>query len=296
MTASNPCSGSAADDAEHAGTAPGADSAAEGVPHAVPMRIQRFLARAGVSSRRGSENLMTAGRVTVNGHIVTELGAKVDPASDRVEVDGMPVRLSDSPVYLALNKPSGYVSTMSDPHARRTVAELVPTEEHPGLFPIGRLDMDTTGLLLFTTDGDLGFRLLHPRFHVTKTYKVVADGRVGAEDVERLRGGIELEDGLTAPAKVDLLEAGETSRVEIAIREGRKRQVRRMFSAVGHPVLELHRTRFGPVEIEELEPGASRTLDTSEIRELKRVAGLGDAERLASGAPPGPRPRGETGD
>ncbi len=253
------------------------DADADSVPRAVPMRLQRFLARAGVASRRGSEDLMTAGRVTVNGCVVSELGAKVDPASDRVAVDGREVSLSDRPVYLALNKPAGYVTTMSDPHARRTVAELVPTDEHPGLFPIGRLDLDTTGLLLFTTDGDLGFRVLHPRFHVWKTYEVIADGRVTAEDARKLASGIELDDGLTAPAEVVVLETGPTSRVQVGIREGRKRQVRRMFSAIGHPVLELHRTQFGPISLGDLASGDVRHLDDDELSELKRAAGIDDA-------------------
>ncbi len=243
---------------------------------AYPMRLQRFLARAGVASRRGSEDLMTAGRVTVNGRVVSELGAKVDPASDEVAVDGKPVSLSGSPVYVAINKPAGFVTTMSDPHARHTVAELVPTDQYPGLFPIGRLDQDTTGLLLFTTDGDLGFRLLHPKFHVAKTYQVVADGRVDDDAATRLRSGVRLDDGMTAPADVRILEASGTSRLEITIREGRKRQVRRMFSAVGHPVVELHRTSFGPVRLGDLGSGAVRELTRTEVTDLRHAAGLGD--------------------
>ena len=136
----------------------------------VPMRLQKFLARAGAASRRGSENLMTAGRVRVNGEVVTELGSKVDPLCDVVEVDGVVVRLFDSSVTIMLNKPAGYLTTMSDPHGRPCVASLVPTDRFPGLFPVGRLDMDTTGLLLFSTDGELGNSLLHPRYHVDKTY------------------------------------------------------------------------------------------------------------------------------
>lgn len=262
---------------EGGGYSAGADSAPES-PHAYPMRLQRFLARAGVASRRGSEDLMTAGRVTVNGRVVSELGAKVDPASDEVAVDGRRVELSDRPVYLALNKPAGYVTTMSDPHARATVADLVPVAEHPGLFPIGRLDQDTTGLLLFTTDGDLGFRLLHPKYHVAKTYRVVADGRVSEVAAGRLRAGVQLDDGPTAPADVRILETRETSQVEITISEGRKRQVRRMFSAVGHPVLELHRTSFGPVRVAELGAGEVRELTDAEVTALKQAAALVAAE------------------
>lgn len=149
----------------------------EGDSMLVPMRLQRFLARAGVASRRGSEGLMTAGRVRVNGEVKTELGTKVDPRCDEVTVDGVPVVLGSGPAYIMLNKPAGFLTTMSDPHGRPTVAELVPSKKFPGLFPVGRLDMDTTGLLLFTTDGDLGQRLLHPSHHVWKTYRAIVDGR-----------------------------------------------------------------------------------------------------------------------
>ncbi|MBI5231724.1 MAG: rRNA pseudouridine synthase [Coriobacteriales bacterium] len=240
----------------------------------VPMRLQKFLARAGVASRRGSEDLMTAGRVTVNGAVVTELGAKVDPAVDEVRVDGMSVTLADEPVYLALNKPPGVVTTMDDPHGRPTVAGLVPTSEHPGLFPVGRLDQDTTGLLLFTTDGELGHRLLHPRHKVPKTYQVTVDGRLTEPELDRLREGIQLDDGPTAPAKAVLVSAGPTSKATITIREGRKRQVRRMFSAIGHPVLSLHRVSFGPVEIDALEEGSVRPLTAEEVRDLRNATGL----------------------
>ena len=162
----------------------------------VPMRLQKFLARAGAASRRGSENLMTAGRVTVNGKVVTELGSKVDPLVE-VAVDGAVVRLADGPVTIMLHKPAGFVTTMSDPQGRRTVAELVPTERYPGLFPIGRLDFDTTGLLLFSTDGELGNGLLHPKHHVTKRYLACVEGRPTERDLALLRRGIELDDGPT---------------------------------------------------------------------------------------------------
>ena len=152
------------------------DAAAGTYPHT--MRLQRFLARAGVASRRGSEALMTAGRVTVNGQVACELGTKVDVDRDVVEVDGQRVKLDGGAVYLMLNKPAGYLTTMSDPHGRPCVAELVPTSAHPGLFPVGRLDLDTTGLLLFTTDGDLGQALLHPSHHVEKVYVARVDGWV----------------------------------------------------------------------------------------------------------------------
>lgn len=240
----------------------------------VSMRLQKFLARAGVASRRGSEDLMSAGRVSVNGVVTTELGAKVDPATDEVRVDGKPVFLADEAVYLALNKPAGVVTTMDDPYGRPTVAALVETAEHPGLFPVGRLDQDTTGLLLFTTDGELGHRLLHPRRKVPKTYRVSVDGRLTEAELQRLRDGIELDDGPTAPAQATLVASGPTSDAEITIREGRKRQVRRMFSAIGHPVLALHRVSFGPIELDALPQGSARALTADEIAQLRNATGL----------------------
>ncbi|MDP2183207.1 MAG: pseudouridine synthase [Actinomycetota bacterium] len=239
----------------------------------VPMRVQKFLARAGVASRRGSEDLMTAGRVQVNGEPVTSLGAKVDPACDVVTVDGRVVSLGDEPVYLVLNKPAGYVTTMDDPQGRATVAELIPPDE-PALFPVGRLDRDTTGLLLFTTDGELGFRLLHPSFHVEKAYLAEVDGSPAEEDLERLRQGIDLDDGPTKPAGVRLVEERDGGAVvEIVLSEGRKRQVKRMLSAIGNPVLQLHRTRFGPIDLGDLPEGQTRTLSAEEIESLRSVAG-----------------------
>lgn len=243
------------------------------------MRLQKFLARAGAASRRGSEALMSAGRVTVNGRVVTELGSKVDPAVDTVAVDGKVVALSDVPKTIMLHKPAGYVTTMSDPHARRTVAELVPVDEYPGLFPIGRLDKDTTGLLLFSTDGELGNALLHPSHHVDKTYQALVRGRVGKAAVERLESGVELEDGLTAPATVRRAPSRKsdppsTSRLEITIHEGRKRQVRRMCEAVGHEVVRLHRASFGPLSLGSLEPGSWRELTAEELAQLGEAAGV----------------------
>ena len=236
----------------------------------VPMRVQRFLARAGVASRRGSEDLMTAGRVRVNGEVVSELGARVDPLVDIVEVDGRVVTLASLPAYIVLNKPVGYVTTMSDPQGRPTVADLVPRDP-AGLFPVGRLDRDTTGLLLFTTDGELAHRLLHPRFHVEKVYRASVEGTPSRGGLDALAAGVELEDGTTAPARVRLVDAGPPAEVEIAIREGRKRQVRRMFAAVGHPVISLHRTSFGPILLGDLAPGAHRHISPEEIAALKRA-------------------------
>ena len=219
---------------------------------------------------------MTAGRVSVNGQVVTELGVKVDPTCDVVTVDGRVVALAGAPVYLALNKPAGVVTTMSDPQERTTVATLVPVKQHPGLFPVGRLDYETTGLLLFTTDGELAHRVLHPRWKVEKTYRVLVDGRVTEPELDRLREGVSLDDGLTAPARVTALRLGPTSYCEIAIREGRKRQVRRMFSAIGHPVIELHRVSFGPVGLCDLSRASWRYLTDEEVAALQAAVGMGE--------------------
>ena len=241
----------------------------------VPMRLQKFLARAGVASRRGSENLMTAGRVRVNGEVVTELGSKVDPTVDVVEVDGVVARLFDSSVTIMLNKPAGYLTTMSDPQGRPCVAELVPTDRFPGLFPVGRLDMDTTGLLLFSTDGELGNGLLHPKRHVDKTYHARVKGIMSEEQARQLSDGIELDDGPTLPAhvRIDRIAKGCTD-VEIIIHEGRKRQVKRMCSAVGHEVLRLHRSNFGPLSLDGLAEGQWRTLSDAAVNALRQAAGM----------------------
>lgn len=218
---------------------------------------------------------MTAGRVRVNGEVVTELGTKVDPAVDVVTLDGKRLSLAEEPVYIALNKPAGVMTTMSDPQGRMTVATLVPTKEHPGLFPVGRLDYDTTGLLLFTTDGEIAHRLLHPKWHVEKVYRALIDGRAVEAELQRLRDGVSLDDGLTAPARVkSLRSSGTTTFVEIAITEGRKRQVRRMFSKIGHPVLELHRASFGPVPLGDLSRASWRHLSAEEIADLRAAVEL----------------------
>lgn len=257
-------------------------------PHT--MRLQRFLARAGVSSRRGAESLMTAGRVAVNGKVASELGTKVDVDRDVIEVDGERVRLADGSVFIMLDKPAGYLTTMSDPYGRPCVAELVPTDRYPGLFPVGRLDMDTTGLLIFTTDGDAAQRLLHPSHHVAKRYIALVDGHVRDRDLEPLRRGMTLDDGPCKPAGARLLDASEalpaygltpgpgTSLVEVVLSEGRKNQVKRMLSAVRHPVLRLHRASFGPIELDGVGSGRWRLLSDSEISAIL------EASRATEGA------------
>ena len=235
----------------------------------VPLRLQKFLARAGVASRRASENLMTAGRVTVNGVVVTELGSKVDPLVDEVAVDGRVVSLGDEAVTLMLNKPSGVVTTMKRQAQSRLpiVADYVPCDEYPGLYPIGRLDADTTGLLLFSTDGTLGNALLHPSHHVPKTYRVWVKGALSEGDLKRLREGVMLDDGMTQPADAVFVD-GKRTCIDLTIREGRYHQVKRMLEAVGHPVRRLHRRSFGTVQLGDLEPGTWRLLTAPEIERL----------------------------
>lgn len=219
---------------------------------------------------------MTARRVRVNGEVVTELGSKIDPSVDVVTLDGVVVSLAGDNVYLLLHKPLRVMTTMSDPQGRETVASLVPTQVHPGLFPVGRLDYESTGALLFMTDGELGHRLLHPKWKVEKEYRVSVDGTLLDSQLETLRGGVPLDDGITAPAIVTAERTGSVAEYSIVIREGRKRQVRRMFSAVGHPVRELHRVRFGPVLLGELPAGEWRYLEEAEAEALRESTGMNE--------------------
>jgi 23S rRNA pseudouridine2605 synthase len=236
---------------------------------------------------------MTAGRVTVNGVVVTELGTKVDPSTDTVCLDGMPLSLCDEGTYLMLNKPAGHLTTMDDPQGRPTVKELVPIREYPGLFPVGRLDYDTTGLLLFMTDGELAHRLLHPRHKVVKRYRALVDGALTEGDADFLRAGVLLSDGPTQPALIEVgeveekrLSARERRRLEedstfspwqttvwCSITEGRKRQVKRMFAHIGFPVLALEREAFGPLELGSLAPGVWRPLVPEELDALREASG-----------------------
>jgi pseudouridine synthase len=234
------------------------------------MRLNAFLARAGVASRRRADELIKAGRVTVNGapgQLNTVVGAH-----DRVEVDGQVVERQRLR-YVLLHKPAGVVTTARDPQGRRTVVELVPGE--PRVVPVGRLDADTTGALLLTNDGRLAHRLAHPRYGVEKTYVAQVEGDADEDALRRLRDGIELDDGVTAPARARRLGPGS---VELVLHEGRKHQVKRMLAAVGHPVTRLHRSVYAGLTLEGLEPGECRELEPSEV---ERLAGL----RGASGAP-----------
>lgn len=238
----------------------------------VPLRLQKFLARAGVASRRASEDLMTAGRVTVNGEVVRALGSKVDPLVDEVAVDGRVVTLAAGPVTIMLNKPAGVITTMKrQPQSKaRIVADLVPIDRYPGLYPIGRLDADTTGILLFSTDGDLGNGLLHPSKHVPKTYRAEVRGGLSDAEAARLREGVELDDGPCQPAELEFV-GGRRDCIDITIHEGRYHQVKRMFEAVGHPVRKLHRLKFGELGLDGLKPGEWRELAQDELALLRSV-------------------------
>ncbi len=235
-------------------------------PEADGERLQKVLARAGVASRRAAEDLIAEGRVAVNGE-VAELGRRVHIDRDRVEVDGALVPVRPGLVYYLLNKPAGVVTTAADPEGRPTVVQLVPRT--PRVFPIGRLDAATEGLLLLTNDGELAHHLSHPRFGVDKEYVAQVGGKVSAGAVRRLRDGVDLEDGRTAPARV--AQMGPDT-VRIVIHEGRNRQVRRMCDAVGLPVQRLVRTRIGPLTDRRLAPGEWRPLTPAELRSLSQAA------------------------
>ncbi len=226
-------------------------------------RLQKVLARAGIGSRRVCEDLIAEGRVRVNGEVAV-LGRRIDPESDRVDVDGVPLSVREGLVYYLLNKPAGVVTTASDPQGRRTVVDLVPLE--PRVFPVGRLDYETEGLLLLTNDGDLTHRLTHPSFGVEKEYLAEVDGTPTRGELRRLREGVELEDGPTAPAKASLQPP---NLLTLTIHEGRNRQVRRMCEAVGHPVRRLVRTRIGPITDRTLPPGKWRELTQAEVRAIE---------------------------
>ncbi|MCY3861854.1 MAG: pseudouridine synthase [bacterium] len=229
-----------------------------------PERIQKVLAAAGVASRRAVEEMVAEGRITVNGQ-PARLGQRIDPDHDAVEVDGIPVGLRTDLVYYLLNKPPGVVTTASDPQGRPTVVDMVP--EEPRVFPVGRLDADSEGLLLLTNDGGLTHRLTHPSFGVPKEYLAHVEGRPSRGALRRLREGVELEDGAAQAMAVSL---PEPSVIRIVVHEGRNRLVRRMCEAVGHPVIRLVRIRIGPLADRKLPPGQWRVLRPGEVRELER--------------------------
>ncbi|MDT0164461.1 pseudouridine synthase [Actinotalea sp. AC32] len=238
------------------------------------VRLQKVLAGAGLGSRRACEQIIAAGRVTVDGVVARELGVRVDPARAVVHVDGMRLQLDTSLVTIALNKPAGVVSTMHDPQGRPSLAAFV-ADRPERLFHVGRLDAETEGLLLMTNDGELANRLAHPTHGVRKTYLATVEGTVRPAVGARLRGGVELDDG---PVRVDGFRVIDstpgTTMVEVVLHEGRNRVVRRMFDAVGHPVTRLVRTRIGPVRLGDLRPGRTRVLGREELGRLMAEVGL----------------------
>ena len=235
-------------------------------------RLQKIISRAGVASRRKAEELIAAGRVTVDGAVVREPGTKADAATACIAVDGEPLPAEERLVYFLLNKPKGCVSTVSDERGRRTVLDLLPVKD-VRVYPVGRLDQNTEGLLLLTNDGTLTQALLHPRFLVHKTYRAKVAGELTPEALKKLRSGIELADGMTAPAEVRVCGVTEKglSDVEVTLHEGRNRQVRRMFEAVGCDVRALKRTRFAQLTLDGVKRGASRPLTKAEVEALYRL-------------------------
>ena len=238
------------------------------------LRLQKIISAAGVASRRAAEKLIEDGRVSVNGTTVTELGTKADPEVDEIRVDDRRIKGAQRHRYLLLNKPRGYVTTRSDPQRRRTVLDLL-TGVREYVYPVGRLDFDSEGLLILTNDGDLASTLMHPSHEVERVYEAEVLGRPDAHDVERLSRGVVIDGRRTSPAEVELLTSpkasrGETSLLRITIHEGRTRQVRKMCDAIGHPVRTLKRVRIGPIADRNLRLGAYRELTTDEVRKLKR--------------------------
>ncbi len=240
------------------------------------MRLQKYLALAGVASRRASEELIKKGQVKVNNLVVTTLGTKINPEMDDIRVDDKPILYKEKKVYLLLNKPRGYITSVNDPQNRPTVMDLI-SGIRERLYPVGRLDFDTEGLLLLTNDGQVAYRVTHPKYKVDKKYLVKTAGIPSPEKIQRLKKGVLLSEGKTSPARVRILEVDSSNRwarVEIIIHEGRKRQVRRMFESVGHPVIRLKRTQLSFLTLEGLVTGQYRHLTLEEIRFLKKELGF----------------------
>ncbi len=238
-------------------------------------RLQKFMSRHGVASRRACEEIIASGRVKVNGKTVTTPGTTVDPARDRVEVDGRVLGRTETPVYIMLYKPRGYLSTVSDPKGRKIVTELIP-EVKERVFPVGRLDYDSEGLLIMTNDGDLTYRLTHPAHNIPKTYRVRVRGIPDTGSLDRLSRGIMLDDGMTAPARIEFIQEREGNALfEITIHEGRNRQIKRMFENIGHRVIRLKRVKMGPLSLGDMKPGQYRHLRETEVFRLKKLAEKG---------------------
>jgi 23S rRNA pseudouridine2605 synthase len=248
----------------------------------VEARLQKVIAASGLTSRRKAEELIAAGRVTVNGRVIRKLGTRIDPSREHVKVDGRHLRNLEPHAYLILNKPKGYVSSLSDPQGRPTIRDLL-RGVRLRVFPVGRLDYDTEGLLLLTNHGEVAQALLHPRHHVPKVYLVKIKGILNEEDIRRLEHGVSLDDGMTQPAKLrKVRKAEENSWIELTVYEGRKHQVKRMLEAVGHPVLKLKRIKFGPLALGDLAVGQFRYLSDREANALRALLAV------SASAAPGP--------
>jgi 23S rRNA pseudouridine2605 synthase len=244
------------------------------------IRINRFLSMCGITSRRKAEELVLQGKVEINHTVVRDLATRVDPARDRVFVGGTQAVPVKGFLYLVLNKPKDSITTLSDERGRTTVMSMVRTRER--VYPVGRLDRNTTGVLLLTNDGSFAHRVTHPKFNVPKSYRVSCDRALSRSDMTLLRGGISLADGRTAPAEVEFIGQGRGKEIGITIHEGRNRQVRRMFETLGYNVVKLDRVAYGPVTKEGLARGGTRSLTRSEIRALKKMAGYTEEELLSS--------------
>ena len=236
-------------------------------------RLQKIIANAGVASRRKAEELILEGNVTINGEVVRELGTKADPEKDAIKVSGKLIHKPQRKTYVVLNKPKGFITSMSDPEGRPVVTELLRGVK-ARVYPVGRLDYDTEGLLILTDDGDLAHMLMHPGHEIPKTYLAKIKGVLEDKDVDKLKKGIRLKDGITAPASVSKVrKADENSWIEITIHEGRNRQIRRMLEEVHHPVVKLIRVKYGPIELGDVPLGKYRYLTLQEIKMVKDAGG-----------------------
>lgn len=237
------------------------------------MRLAKYLAQVGLASRRHAEQMIKNGDIKVNGQLVTEMGTQVEPETDIIEYQGRRIGGVPMMIYVLLYKPAGFLCSVNDPQGRPTVLNLLKDIKER-IYPVGRLDFDTSGLLLLSNDGEFTNLMIHPRYKITKTYEARVNGRVGPLEMDRMRKGLLLEDGMTAPAQVKLLTQDENSSLlEISIHEGRKRQIKRMCAAINHPVLNLKRTRLAFLSLQDLEEGEYRLLSSQEVEALKKCAG-----------------------
>lgn len=234
------------------------------------LRLQKYLAEAGVASRRKAEELIGQGKIKVNDKVITELGMKINPKNDKVEYKGKVIKIQNEKIYILLNKPIGYVTTVKDQFNRESVLDLVKVKQR--IVPVGRLDMYTSGALILTNDGDFVYEVTHPKHEIEKTYTVTIKGIVKKEEIEHLKNGIKIEDYITRPAKVKILKIEEEkkqSRLEITIHEGKNRQIRKMCEAIGHKVLALHRSKIAEIEVKDLPLGKWRYLKDMELKKLQ---------------------------